>query len=497
MTTKLKRLWHRASLRNPNETSKRWLRERTFTDYTEDPNASNGSFDKVTLLKKSLTDAGAHGLICSLTNRLNRQSLLLCWHQTSGKLLEDDRSHRHISPQELCAFASVAVDPTLGNCSARVYCIKVDSSSNSTSVELPRPSYSTRSQESLTTIGEASIQEDLTMNGGHGLIQDGASGHGESPMNGSLKSPVTKPREDRFELYLLVHWALASGDRPCYTAEWAITPVGASVPDWQVWQTFADQLLLDCCPQGTTAMRRTPPNLFGHRNNLVLAAYMTPDDTAPVMVMDVKEQQTGSVGSMAARSMATRQSIFDMPHLEYGSVLPAVTVVLENQMEGVSLTQGSTMALRCSCPSADTWQTTVAPEQCISASYSPQEDTRAAAAMLLFSMDQPCGPWLRDRPTIAILWRIRNDTAHAYMMAAECSRWDALVLDTHLEISLPTANKSPNRHSGPRSDARQTSQRIPLDETAQSQVSLELSWHAEEGIRLQIVMSHNARSFTI
>jgi hypothetical protein len=109
--------------------------------------------------------------------------------------------------------------------------------------------------------------------------------------------------------------------------------------------------------------------------------------------------------------------------------------------------------------------------------------------MILFSMDKPCGPWLRDSPTIAILWRIRNNTAHAYMMAAECGRWDTLVLDTHLEISLPSATAQ----GGPFSDARQTSQRIPLDETAQSQVSLELSWHAEEGIRLQVVMSHHIR----
>ena len=150
-------------------------------------------------------------------------------------------------------------------------------------------------------------------------------------------------------------------------------------------------------------MRRTPPSLFGQHKNLVLAAYMTPDDMAPVMVMDVKEQKSSSIGPMSPRSMVTRQSLFDIPHLEYGTVLLAVTVVLENQMEGVSLTQGSTMALRCSCPSSDTWQTTVAPEQSMSASYSPQEDTRAAAAMLLFSMDQPCGPWLRDRPTIAVV----------------------------------------------------------------------------------------------
>ncbi|KAI8048896.1 hypothetical protein BDF22DRAFT_252960 [Syncephalis plumigaleata] len=120
---------------------------------------------------------------------------------------------------------------------------------------------------------------------------------------------------------------------------------------------------------------------------------------------------------------------------------------------------------------------------------------------MLFSMDKPCGPWLRDRPTIAILWRIRNDVVHAYMMAAECGRWDALVLDTHLEISLPTANKASARHSGLRSDARQTSQRIPLDETAKSQVSLELSWQADEGIRLKVVISHHnnlpSRSSTV
>jgi hypothetical protein len=414
----------------------------------------------------------------------------------------------------LCAFASVAVDPTLGNCSARVYFVKQDENvphshhitTTSNSVELPRPTFSTRSHESLATIGETSIQEDVSIcnsnAGSNGIGQyntlpEGLGHHRVRPVLGgkhpSNESDVVKLREVRFELYLLIHWALVSGDRPCYTAEWAIAPAGASIPDWQVWQTFADQLLLDCCPQGTTVMRRIPPILFGPQSNHVLMAYMTPDDVSPVMIMDVKEQKIGStVGSVAIRSMTTRQSVFDMPHLEYGDLLPVVNVTVENQMDGVTLVQGSTIALRCSCPSSDTWQTSIESQQHITATYSPQEDTRAAAAIMLFSMDKPCGPWLRDRPTIAILWRIRNNTVHAYMMAAECGRWDTLVLDTHLEVNLPTASKTSTRQSGPRSDARQTSQRIPLDETAKSQVLLELSWQADEGIRLKVVISHHS-----
>jgi hypothetical protein len=297
-------------------------------------------------------------------------------------------------------------------------------------------------------------------------------------------------REAKHELFFLSTWGLDAESKPLCTAEWAVTPAGVVPSNWSMWHAHADRLSLDFCSIGSSRVHQATLGTPGARQNVALASFILPGQPL-TLVVDIKlvsENHRTTVATMQStqRAISPRRSLFDVQFNATLQNTPPVMVTINNQLGGINMQHGVAIGLRCHCSSSDTWSSTINAGKQAQTVFSPFDGEQAAAGLVMYELDQPCGNWVHSCASIVVIWRVRGTCAQAYIIAAEQQDWKQPVLDAMLEIDIaPDVN-----HESENMDDYKKTTRIVLDEEDNSYMEAKFEWNEYQGLCLQVTFRY-------